>query len=406
MELLSPAGSYEKLLYAVKYGADAVYISGKKFGLRAKAENFDITDITKAVEFAHKNRVKIYVTLNIYPFNKDLEELKDFIIILSESNVDAVIVSDIGVFNLVKEYAPGLSIHISTQANVTSWKAAESWYRYGAKRIILARELSSDDIKEIRQKVPQLELEIFVHGAMCMAYSGRCLLSTYLNNRNSNQGLCTHPCRWKFNLTEESRPGMFFPLEEDNYGSYILNTKDLCLINEIPRIMKLNIDSVKIEGRMKSLYYIANTTRVYKTAITQAKKQEPFTAYLLEELKKISHRNYSAGFFHRNVHDPDANSNNLNFTDNTYNRNYQFIGEVIKTKEGFAFINVRSKFSLNDQIDFIFPDFNADFTLTITEIFDEGGLSVAFTKPNTVVSIPLKRNFEIPEHGIVRMKLN
>ncbi|MCK4653198.1 MAG: U32 family peptidase, partial [Candidatus Cloacimonetes bacterium] len=264
MELLSPAGNIKKLKYAINYGADAVYTAGRKFGLRAKCLNLSYEELKEAVNFCHHNVKKIYITVNIFAHNSDLEKIPSYLKFLQKIKVDAVIVSDPGVLELVKEHTPELPIHVSTQANITSWKSAEFWFKQGAKRIILARELTISEIRRIREKVPGIELEMFIHGAMCMSYSGRCLLSSFLNNRSANRGYCTQPCRWEYHLIEQTRPGEYFQIEEDKYGSYILNSKDLCLIDRLSEIMEAGINSVKIEGRMKSLYYVANVTRTYK----------------------------------------------------------------------------------------------------------------------------------------------
>ncbi len=256
MELLAPAGNFQKLQYAIHYGADAVYTAGKNFSLRAQSDNLSQKELKQATEFCHSLHKKIYVAVNIFAHNSDLDDLPEYLEFLQKIKIDAIIISDPGIFLLSRKYAPEIPIHISTQANVTSWRSAEFWQNLGAKRIILARELTISEIKEIHSKLPESELEIFVHGAMCMSYSGRCLLSSFLNRRSANRGNCTQPCRWKFNLMEETRPGEYFPIEEDKYGTYILNSKDLCLFDRLAEIKKSGINSIKIEGRQNEEYLL------------------------------------------------------------------------------------------------------------------------------------------------------
>lgn len=399
MELLSPAGNLQKLKYAISFGANAVYTAGKDFGLRAKSENLSKAELEKAVEFCHKKNKKIYVTVNIFAHNSDLEKLPSYLKFLQKINVDAIIVSDPAVFLTARENAPELPIHISTQANVISWKSAEFWKMQGAKRIILARELTFSEIKDIREKIPDIELEMFIHGSMCVSYSGRCFLSSFLNARSANSGYCTQPCRWEYQLIEKSRPNEFFRIEEDKYGSYILNSKDLCLINRLPEINKIGIDSVKIEGRMKSLYYVANVTRIYKEALQDAgsdissQKMKIFN----DELNKISHRHYTEAFF-----DKFDSTATQYYDSSTYIRDYQFIGEIVKTKNNSVFISSRAKFQLGDEIEFIFPNRKEDFLWKVNNIFNDEGIPISSTKPNTVVKI--EPDQKIPSHGIIRKK--
>ena len=292
MELLSPAGSLQKLKYALHYGADAVYCAGKSFGLRAKAGNLSNQEILQALAICKKLNKKLYITLNIFAHNQDLSELSEFLAFLKEAKPDGVIVSDPGVFALCRQIIPEIEIHISTQANITNYQSAKFWHQQGATRVVLARELSLPEIAKIKQEVPSLELEIFVHGAMCIAYSGRCLLSAFINDRSANQGLCTQVCRWGFAISEKKHQGQWFELQEDNYGSYLLNSKDLCLLEHLHQLQEAGVESIKIEGRMKSLYYVANTTRVYREAL----REKADLTTLRQELDKISHRSYSQGF--------------------------------------------------------------------------------------------------------------
>ena len=412
MELLSPAGSLQKLQYAIYFGADAVYCSGKDFGLRAKSTNLSDEELEEAVKFCHSQNKKIFVTVNIFAQNSDLKKIKNFLLFLEQIKIDAVIISDPGVFALAKENAPQIPIHVSTQANVTSWKTAEFWLKQGAKRIISARELSITEIKEIKQRVPEIELEMFVHGAMCMSYSGRCLLSSYLNDRSANRGNCTQPCRWKYALTEETRPGQFFPIEEDEHGTYILNSKDLCLFDRLEEIKDAGIDSIKIEGRMKSMYYVANLTRIYREALDLIEEGQIPSNDLNAELDKVSHRIYSEAFF-----DQFDSSYTQNYDSSSYIRNYQFIGEIADVTDSFLEINCKAKFSVGEEIEIIFPDRKSDISILVKSIYNEENEPIDSSKPNTVAKINLQgfknlfknlqgfKNLEGLDHGIVRKRI-
>jgi len=398
MEVLAPAGSLQKLRYAVAYGADAVYAGGKLFGLRAGSSNLDEKDLREAANFCHQSGCKLFITVNIMAHNRHYQALPSYLQFLQEIGVDGVIVSDPGVFATVQAVAPAIPIHISTQANVTSAASAAFWQKMGAKRVILARELSIGEIQEIRAACPGLELEMFVHGAMCMAYSGRCLLSSYLNHRSANLGACTQPCRWEYFVTEKSRPGQEFSLEEDDHGTYIFNSKDLCLYHRLAEIMAAGVDSIKIEGRMKSLYYVANVTRVYRAAIHALENGKQPPQFLRDELDKISHRVYSEAFF-----DGFDSIDTQYHETSKYIRDHQFIGEVIAEGNRSATIAIRAKFSIGDTIEFIFPDPSQDFTWKVTRIQDDAENDIDFTKPNTTCILPLKKS--IPLNGIVRKKL-
>jgi len=355
-ELLAPAGNLEKLKYALHYGADAVYCAGKHFGLRAKADNFDQSGLKEAVDYVHAHGKKIYVALNIFAHNKDLEGLSDYVLELAVLSIDGVIVADPGVFSVVREFAPEMKISVSTQANNTNWRSVAFWHAQGAKRIVLARELGLDDIKEIKEKVPkEMEIETFVHGAMCISYSGRCLLSHYMTGRNSNQGDCAQPCRWKYHLVEETRPDEAFSIEDDATGSFIFNSKDLCLVNEIPSLMAAGVDSFKIEGRMKSLYYVATVVSAYRSAIDYAYDHPEVTQldeHYFNELTKVSHRNYTTGFYHGKTSSEDQN-----YGSSSYTRNYDFVGLVLDydEKTGMAVIEQRNKIALGDEIEVLVP---------------------------------------------------
>lgn len=297
-ELLAPAGDMEKLRYAVAFGADAVYLSGQKFGMRAAAGNFDEQQLLEAVAYCHARGVQVFVTVNIMPRPGDLAELPRAIDVIAASGADAVIVADAGVLALVRERAPGLRIHVSTQANVLNQAAACQWHRMGASRIVLARELSLEEIAAICRAVPkELELEVFAHGSMCMAYSGRCVLSNYMTGRDANRGACAQPCRWKYSLMEEKRPGQYFPVEESGEGTFILSAQDLCMVEYIPQLLEAGVDSLKLEGRAKTFYYTAVVTHAYRRALDAALQGQAFPGQALEELQKVSHREYSTGFY-------------------------------------------------------------------------------------------------------------
>lgn len=398
MEVLAPAGNLHKLLYAYAYGADAAYIGLKRWGLRAKADNFDEAELKQAVALAKKFGKKLFVTLNIFAHNSDLQGLPETIENIYQAGIDAVIVSDPGIFAVVKRIAPKLNIHVSTQANITSYESAAFWQSIGASRVILARELSLPEIASIKQKLPDLEVEMFAHGAMCVAYSGRCLLSAFLNNRSANRGLCTQPCRWEYSVIEKSRPTQNFDLEETEKGTFMFNSKDLCLYERLEEIYNAGIDSIKIEGRMKSLYYAANVSRVYRTAVDMLMHSKKPTAELRHELDKVSHRIYSNGFI------DGLNADDMqNYDSSAYIREWQFLGEVVRSEGSKALIDIKAKFSIGDEIDFIFPDISKDFTIKVNEILEQQGDFCESTRPNTLVWIETNRH--LPEHGIIRKKL-
>jgi putative protease len=398
MELLAPAGNFEKAKYALHYGADAIYTGGKQFSLRAKADNLDDEQLSQLVEYCHSLQKKIFITTNIYAHNQHLEGLENYIQFLGSLKLDGIILSDPSVFRMVQKYAPEIPIHISTQANITNWQTVKFWQDLGARRVILARELTFEEITEIRQKCPDMEIEIFVHGAMCISYSGRCLISAYFNNRHANLGECTHPCRWNYSVMEESRPGQYFPVEEDQHGTYFFNSKDLCLWKYIKEIYELGIDSIKIEGRMKSNYYVANVVRTYRQALDAVKSGNLIDNKWFDELDKVSHRIYSDGFYN------GFNSEHTqHYSTSAYSRDWQYLGNIIKSDNQNVWVSVLSKFSVNETIGFIFPDINDDFEVKITHLFDENELPIEFTKPNTVVKIPVSKS--VPDNGILRKRI-
>ncbi|MCB5249658.1 MAG: U32 family peptidase [Candidatus Cloacimonetes bacterium] len=399
MELLAPAGNFEKAKYALNYGADAIYIGGKQYSLRAKADNLQDDQLSQLVDYAHELNKKVFITVNIYAHNTHLEGLENYIKHLSTLPLDGIILADPAIFMLVKKYAPNLPIHISTQANITNWQTVKFWQELGAKRVILARELTFAEISEIRLKCPDIELEIFVHGAMCISYSGRCLISAFFNNRHANLGECTHPCRWKYAVVEEKRENEFFPIEEDQHGTYFFNSKDLCLWNRLKEIHDLGIDSVKIEGRMKSAYYVANVVRTYRQALDAIENEKEIDPNWIDELDKVSHRIYTEGFF------AGFDSNQTqHYQSSSYTRDWQYLGNIIKHDEQFVWVSVLSKFSKNEEISFVFPDMSNDFSLIIAEIYDENDNLIEFTKPNTIVKIPVNRILK--NYGILRKQIN
>jgi len=358
VELLAPAGDLEKLKYALIYGADAVYIGGQIFGLRASARNFSIEEMEEGIKFAHERGKKVYVTLNIIPHNDDLEELPGYLDKLNKINVDAVILSDPGTLMYVQEYAPDLEVHLSTQANNTNYMSAKFWHKQGVSRIVVARELSFEEIGQVKKNIPEdLELEGFIHGAMCISYSGRCLLSNYMANRDANRGECAHPCRWNYYLVEEKRPGEYIKVTEDEKGTYFFNSKDLCMIEYIPELLNCGLYSLKIEGRMKSIYYVANTVRVYRKAIDEYIKDPEnyeLNAKWIEELSKVSHRKFTSGFYLNKPSEDDQL-----YSTSSYIREYDFLGIVLDydKESGMALVEQRNRMFKGDEIEIIGPDY-------------------------------------------------
>lgn len=354
-ELLAPAGDFSRLKYAVAYGADAVYIGGEQFSLRTASSNFNREELQKAVRYAHSHQVKVYCAVNAVPRNAEIEEFPSYLKSLCDAGIDAVIVSDIGLVSMTRELAPEMKIHLSTQANAINYAACNAWYRLGVRRIVLARECSLEEIKEIRANVPEdLELEAFVHGAMCMAYSGRCLISSFMTGRDANRGNCAQPCRWKYAVCEETRPGEYFPLEEGDGGTFLFNSKDLCMIDHIPELCAAGVGSFKIEGRVKTEYYVSCVTNTYRQAIDACFDDidgyvERLPVYL-EELSKVSHREYSTGFYYGNPLEQGQNYESAG-----YLREYEVVGLV----EGYDSLNrrlivsQRNKFSAGETLELV-----------------------------------------------------
>ena len=371
IELLAPAGDLEKLKIAVIYGADAVYFGGESFSLRQGAGNLNLTEMKEGVAFAHQRGCKCYLTLNIFAHNEDIEPLYDYLKQIRDIPIDAFLVSDPGVLSILKEVIPEAEIHLSTQANMTNYVTANYWYKQGVKRLVLARELSLDEIREVRARIPEdMELEAFVHGAMCISYSGRCLLSNYMTGRDANRGACAHPCRYQYSLVEEKRPGEYFPIEEDARGTYIMNSNDLCMIEHIPDLAACGIASAKIEGRMKSIFYVATVIHAYRQAI-DAYYADPenykFDPMWLEELGKASHREFTTGFYYHKPSEEDQN-----YQSSSYVRDYTFAGIVrdYDPSTGIAIVEQRNKMEVGDRIEVFGPDIPF-FTQEITEMADD-----------------------------------
>ena len=365
VELLVPAGSLEVLKVAVDYGADAVYIGGQAYGLRAKADNFSIEEMKKAVKYAHAKNAKVYVTANIFAHNYDIEGMKAYFEQLKDTGVDAVLVSDPGIFMLAKEIMPDMELHISTQANNTNYLTYNFWYNMGAKRVVTARELSLVEIKQIREHIPEnMEIESFMHGAMCISYSGRCLLSSYFTGRDANRGACTHPCRWKYHIVEETRPGEYMPVNEDDRGTYIFNSKDLCMIEHIPEMIDAGIDSFKIEGRMKTALYVATVARTYRKAIDDYMESPELyrsnMEYYKSEIAKCTYRQFTTGFYFGKT-DQDSQI----YDNNTYIKNCTYIGNVQEvTEDGLVAFEQKNKFSVGEEIECM----NFDGTNTVCRV--------------------------------------
>ena len=403
IELLAPAGNLEKLKMAILYGADAVYIGGQRFGLRASADNFSMDEMAEGIVFAHERGCKVYVTVNIIPHNEDLIGLPEYIKQLSEIKADAIIVSDPGIFSIVRETTPDMEVHISTQANNTNYRSARFWFEHGAKRVVVARELSLGEIKGIKDNTPQeLDIEAFIHGAMCISYSGRCLLSNYMTGRDSNKGECSHPCRWKYQLVEEKRPGQYIPVYEDERGTYIFNSKDLCMIEHIPELIDAGIFSFKIEGRMKSSFYVATVVSAYRKAI-DAYMQDPanytFNPEWLTELSKASHREYTTGFYFNKTTGQDQI-----YHTSSYIREYDFVGLVLEydAKTGIARVEQRNRMIVGDEIEVLNPD-GTFFTQPIKEMINEEGESIR-TAPHAQMLLTMPMDRAVGPFSILRRK--
>lgn len=398
-EVLAPAGDMECLNSAVKFGADAVFLAGNEFGMRTASKNFDNSDLKKAVELAHSHNVKVYVTCNTLPRNSELSRLPEFLSYGQQCGVDAYIIADMGVLELAKKYAPNVDVHISTQAGIVNYGSANAFYNLGAKRVVLARELPLEEIAEIRAKIPgDLEIECFVHGAMCVSFSGRCLISSYMTGRDANRGDCAQPCRWKYHLYEENRQGQYFPVEETDKGTYLYNSRDLCMIEHIPELVKAGISSFKIEGRAKSAYYVSVTTNAYRHAVLDyMKEQESFSLkpWIKEELDKISHREYNTGFYFG--HEPGQVTGN-----GGYIRHYDVVAVCEKEQDLTCEITQRNKFSVGDELD-VLPPSGIPFITKCTGLQDIYG-NHRENAPHAMERLFLKTDKPIPASSVIRCK--
>ncbi len=401
-ELLIPAGSLEVLKTAVRYGADAVYIGGDIFSLRAKAKNFSEEDMKTGILYAHEKGVKVYVTANVFAHNNDLSEAKEYFGKMNEIKPDGLIISDPGMFRLAQKYCPEIDIHISTQANNTNYETFKFWYELGAKRVVNARELSLAEIKELRENIPEdMEIESFIHGAMCISYSGRCLLSNYFTGRDANQGACTHPCRWKYAVVEEQRPGEYLPVYENDRGTYIFNSKDLCMIEHIPEMVDAGINSFKIEGRMKTALYVACVARTYRKAIDDLfeseQKYRDNMEWYLEEIAKCTYRQFTTGFYFGK---PSEESQI--YDSNTYISEYIYLGLSKKVDDKYVYIEQKNKFLVGDEIEIMKPD-GSNVSTRVLQILDEEGNEMeSCPHPQQELRIALS---VLPEEGdILRVK--
>lgn len=402
-ELLVPASSLEVLKIAVIFGADAVYIGGEAFGLRAKAKNFSMEDMKEGILFAHAHDVKVYVTANILAHNEDLEGVRAYFEELKEIGPDALIISDPGVFTVAREVCPEIDIHVSTQANNTNYGTFLFWQKLGASRVVTARELSLKEIREIRAKIPdELEIETFVHGAMCISYSGRCLLSNYFTGRDANQGACTHPCRWKYAVVEEKRPGEYLPVYENERGTYIFNSKDLCMIEHIPELIESGIDSFKIEGRMKTALYVATVARTYRKAIDDylesPEKYKENMPWYLDQISNCTYRHFTTGFFFGKPSEEAQIYDN-----NTYEKEYTYLGIVgEQNEEGLYRIEQRNKFSVGETIEVMRAN-GDNIPVTVKRIVDEEGNDM-LSAPHPKQVLYLDLGQELMQYDILRRK--
>lgn len=401
VELLAPAGNMEKLQMAFHYGADAVFLGGKMFNLRAGSTNFEDDELREAVTYAHSIGKRVYVTLNIIAHNNELELLGDYVKVLEEIGVDGVIVADLGVFQVVKENS-NLPISVSTQASNTNWRSVKMWKELGAKRVVLAREISLEELAEIRFKVPDIEIEVFIHGAMCIAISGRCLLSNYMTGRDANRGDCAQACRWKYKLVEEKRPDEEFPIYQDEHGTHIFNSKDLCSIEIIDKILDIGVDSLKIEGRMKGIYYVANAVKTYREALdSYYSGNYEYNPNWLTELQTISHRLYTEGFYHGR---PDHTAQNYNDR-NSYSQTHKLVAKVIgKEKDGAIILEIRNRLTVDDDIELLTAKGSPKKIKIDKFIMKKTGEELTVVNTNAIVKIYTDENLEIMD--MFRMKLN
>lgn len=403
VELLAPAGDLEKLKIAIVYGADAVYFGGELFSLRAAAGNLTVEEIEEGTEFAHERGKRVYMTINVFAHNQDINMLTSYLERIKHIPIDGFIVSDPGVIYTIRQVMPEAEIHLSTQANTTNYASASFWHSMGVKRIVTARELSFNEIRELREKTPEtMEIESFVHGAMCISYSGRCLLSNFMTHRDANRGACSHPCRWSYSLVEQKRPGEYIPVEEDERGTYFFNSKDLCMIKHIPEIIESGIDSLKIEGRMKSIFYVAVTVGAYRKAIDkyyEDPENYEFDPEWYEELTKVSHRDFTTGFYFDKPTDEDQN-----YDSSSYVKDYVFLGLVkhYDKETGYAVVEQRNKLVVGDEVE-IFGPGEKYFKQTLTEMLNEDGESID-AAPHAQQIIMIKTDKPVKENFMIRRK--
>lgn len=404
IELLAPAGDLEKLKTALIYGADAVYFGGEMFSLRSAAGNLNIYEIKEGVEFAHNLGKRAYLTTNIFAHNEDVKPFMEYLEKIKDIPIDAFIVSDPGVLSMIKSVIPNAEIHLSTQANMTNYMTAKFWQSQGVSRIVLARELSFDEIRKIYDEIgSQMEIEAFIHGAMCISYSGRCLLSNFMIERDANRGECAHPCRWKYQIVEEKRPGVYYPIEEDERGTYIMNSKDLCMIKHIPEIIKSGITSLKIEGRMKSMFYVATVVRAYRKAIDSYLADPDnykFDNTWLEELNKASNREFTTGFYFDKPDNEDQN-----YVTNAYSREYDFLGVVREYDEStsMALVEQRNKINVGDEIEVFGPGIEY-FTMKVEKMLDAETGEAIESAPHAQQMINIEMNFPVNKDFLLRRK--
>ena len=410
-ELLAPAGDTESLLSALDFGADAVYLAGKTFGMRAGAKNFDSEELVTAVQTAHERGVKVYITCNTVPLNGEIDVFPEYIAAAQQAGVDAVIAADIGIIAMTKEYAPGLEIHASTQTGAVNYRTAAELYKMGVKRVVLAREVSLENIRVIRRNIPDdMDIEVFVHGAMCVSFSGRCLISEYLTGRNANRGECAQPCRWGYYLMEEKRPGQFFKVFEDANGSYILNSRDMCMIEHLDDLLDAGVYSLKIEGRAKSAYYTALTTNAYRAALDHVMKGEQPPEWVLDEVNKISHRPYCTGFFYGHPNegsgsqDPNEITNGGQyFSDSGYIRDYDFVATVDYCENGVMYLTTRNYFTLSDELEILAPK-QEPIKFKPGKMFDDSGEEID-TARHAMRRITIPSDIVVPPHSLLRKRI-
>lgn len=400
LEVLAPAGDFERFQAALDYGADAIYLGGKTFGMRASPANFDFEQLNEAVKLAHSKNKKVYLTCNTLPRNNEVPQFEEFIKSVAACNIDAVIVADLGLMSLIKKYTPDMEIHMSTQTGIVNYQTANVLYNMGAKRVVLARELSLEEIAEIRAKSPaDMEIEVFVHGAMCVSFSGRCLLSSYLVNRDANHGECAQPCRWGYHLMEEKREGEFYPVFEDEQGTYILNAKDLCMINHIEQLAEAGVTSLKIEGRAKSAYYVSVVTNAYRMAVDWHKSNpgQPLPEWISDEVFKVSHRKYCTGFFF-------GHPKNCQYYETSgYVRNYDVVAVIDKCENGIVYATQRNRFFLGDTLEILAPG-QKPFVLKPELIWNENNEEID-TVNHAMMKFRFKCEIEFPPRSIIRKQL-